>query len=1666
MDPTPVEFNPHSIEMEVVALWKARRLPTAGGIVGPPGGPVVRQFAGSWTHGGFVAPVAHRAVLADVEARYLMLAGRRASGTLREDSFPGSTAPSPIPAVLSALGIWSGGDGRNPWDSEDRSGQVQAMAARLARKEIFVTRDEAFRICPSCGTLRSPERIVYDEREGDTYLVRFPVRIRDEVVNALVWVDAPWKLLGASALLLNPNLLYAIAEYRRRDDRELVLSSSPSLERLRGWIPESALHVVEERPGREFHGIPYTYPLRHEFPMGGELAPPAGTLLGAADVGESGTGIVPLVPGHGPTDARIADRLGVTGWPLLTAKGRLDFTLMHKYAGLDLETTNEFVVRDLAEAGALLAHLRVKRGVPYCAICGTALLWAPARAWCLEPSRLPPDRRALFAKLLPHDSLPGPSDVAPWPVSESNPSDEPDSVSLLECSRCERLDATDGAKECPCGAPRTVVRRRILPSMAAALSAWARVDPFPEGDSVHLYLGQRRRVPSLVHQLVALSGVDGTVGDITLTVVPTCAQADLSDSVQTYGADVVRAAIVGCEVSDSGSARFDDRCRREFERLRRWWALARDVLALCDRATIAELARPIGGFLSELETEDRAIVARWERTRVQALAQYDKNAAALVHRRVSTFLDNDLVEYRELVWPRLRLAGSPPTKRAAMRTLVYLLRGTSELLAPIVPFLAESIHRSVSVERTSLFERALAGVDRAILNDDLVAAWERWRSVLRSVDRFRRSFGVSRSVALPSLVLVLPADDVADRLRAEKDVLARLTRVQRVIVGSPREPWNGRQRVMRPVESEIQKVYPTQASQIVHLLQRVVPRPRAPGAPEEELSVVIDSYPVRVYPSMISIVEMLPKRMVPVAWSLGEMYVEVPADAESRRASLPPLSPDAFWLVRRLDRRLRAAPLAAGLPPRVAIVTVKDPLASELRAAGDPIARALGLGEFRVVEASEGAVPPTAVTGRTRTGDRWSVHVPGLPGPRSREKRPRPGGRTRRVTTPAPAKPAEEVDYADEKVVAREQAVRALGQELDDIIGIPLLGPAKIAVAWDQGLHSVDDLRAAPFETVSALPGFGGPVAAVVISKIGGSVTEGELRAARRRTAETLSTEPPPATRPPSPSVPTPSLTAAPPPPVLEVPPAPPALPPPAEIPPALAAEVPASNVLSEPPSPELTPPTESPPEEPAIPLVPPTAVLEAVEPTPAAEAPAIEEIPPPTPAEPTPPVSGPEPPPEPVPSPPAPAPEAPVEPPLEPKVEEPTAESTVVPPSAPPPPEPSTAPEVSTVPRAELAEETPAPGPEPELPITTKEAAIESGPSSTTPLVEESTGPPTAPAPEDVKAAPETIVSTSEEAPPEPSPENEAEVSEEVPVPSSAPVDEEVPASAAEPPAPSLPPSGEENVEEAPAEEAVPSVPEPESEPEPVPPPEREAGGTASAPPATEVLPETPSPPGPSVAEEAALLSVPEPEPSPEIPPPPAAPTEPLRAERAPEPTLVEPPTPSASAEAMAPPTPPVPPAAEPVPPPSGVELAVGEPLFVALGGFLDSTSAGHRGVCVVREPPERIRTRVGSRPIEVYWLSNLGRGPSLRPADLPGLWAFLTRMLSEEHATAFFLEGIEYLVRLHGTDAVLTGLVELDRLARENDARIWLCLTPALLKPADLERFRATFGTSAGSR
>ena len=201
-------YQPASVEKAARALWAARGFPRPDGVIGRSNSPLVRQFEGSYSGVEGTTQVAIRATAADVDARYLALAGRRALGTLRR---VGDQPDDPVASLLRSLSIWTGGASAQPFDAEERRAGVETILGRMAGRGLVVTRDASLRICPSCGAPRSPERIVYQQEEGDTYLVRFTLVDGDRRIQALAWVDGPWRLLGATALLVPPG-----AAVRRR----------------------------------------------------------------------------------------------------------------------------------------------------------------------------------------------------------------------------------------------------------------------------------------------------------------------------------------------------------------------------------------------------------------------------------------------------------------------------------------------------------------------------------------------------------------------------------------------------------------------------------------------------------------------------------------------------------------------------------------------------------------------------------------------------------------------------------------------------------------------------------------------------------------------------------------------------------------------------------------------------------------------------------------------------------------------------------------------------------------------------------------------------------------------------------------------------------------------------------------------------------------------------------------------------------------------------------------------------------------------------------------------------------------------------------------------------------------------------------------------------------
>ncbi len=1088
----PEALNAPEVEGQAQEFWRNRNLPPSPAQRRDRGGPPVHLLVRPVAPAGPLRLEAlQQTLVADVALRAYLLLERTASGPLL---FTGDSAAEQRSTTLRELaqsGIWFGQGASETLRRSDLDVAVAQMVSRLAETSVLVARDAPVRWCPRCRQPRGPGSLAYVDEQGTAYLVRFPLKDVASSVSALVWTDALWKLLGTNAVLLNPESAYVVARYRRSGVEERILVSKSSLGRLREWFPDCEVEVLEERSGAAWKEFAYRHPLGTEYPALQLLPPPSGLLHPSTEVGDSGTGLVPLTPAHGASDAQIAQSLGIPGWPVISADGLTERELAHKYHGLPLETAQAFILRDLQDGGAIFAQLGVRHGVPRCGSCGSPLFWRPGRAWLLEPDRIDAERLAVFGRLLPREPVPLPSERVPWPVSETEITPDVSAPLLAECTLCSRLAPPTTGSGCPCGGQRVEVRRRLLPGFSEVLYAWARLGPFPTGEGVWLIVPERRRGPSLLAHLVALFAISARPAEIRLSVVPTLPEPRGALSAATkVPVDAIRTALIRAGSRGSHSTPLEDLQSDEARHLRKFWELAARLTAAMVRDDFVPEGGGIAAERTALLDEDRALVSRFERMRIDVLAGLAAGRFAEALSRIHQFVDGDVRrEYLALVRARLDEPNLTVSKTALYRVWAHVLSGLAELWAPFAPHVMETIYRTFREPTRSLFESSFLPVQQSLVDPAAEKLVDALFAIQTPIEGIRRSLGLPIGFRWRRLLLSTRDEETADQLRAASAAVQRLIRADAIEIASPAHPREGREILVQPVLPEIQRIYRSAAARVARLITQTPGRRVREGLANQSLSVVVDGQLVKITSQMVELSDSLPAGTIVLPWAGGEIYLELSGESPPDLGDLAiGLSPEAYRLVRTLRHRLARRP--SGSSVREAWVEISGPVADELRGRLQPIAQALGLERIEVVSTGIQFLPGETTWGRIPRGVRWRIWLPGAPNPRRVLK-----SRGRRAT-PVPSPSVGEstgppaVDYLSDAVRARETAVRLTLEQLDSVVGVPILGPSKLAAAWEAGYHSFEEVSHAPFEGLAAVPGFGPYVAREVLRHFGAVVPD------------------------------------------------------------------------------------------------------------------------------------------------------------------------------------------------------------------------------------------------------------------------------------------------------------------------------------------------------------------------------------------------------------------------------------------------------------------------------------------------------------------------------------------------------------------------------------------------
>jgi len=246
--------------------------------------------------------------------------------------------------------------------------------------------------CPRCGTSLSDHEVSLgfeDDVQDPSVWVRFRHRpgehpLDKDLVGAsfLAWTTTPWTLPANVALAVKPGAPYLLVEYSGGGAPERLVLAEALANQVLG---EGSYRVLASFQGDSLRGVRYE-PLFRGVPAPGETVDLEQAYRVVADDFvslEEGTGIVHIAPAYG--DLEIGRRYGL---PTLFSVDLAGKTLPEfdelGFGGMFFKDADPLIMSNLASRGLLFRGGRIKHSYPFCWRCDTPLLYYAKPSWYIR----------------------------------------------------------------------------------------------------------------------------------------------------------------------------------------------------------------------------------------------------------------------------------------------------------------------------------------------------------------------------------------------------------------------------------------------------------------------------------------------------------------------------------------------------------------------------------------------------------------------------------------------------------------------------------------------------------------------------------------------------------------------------------------------------------------------------------------------------------------------------------------------------------------------------------------------------------------------------------------------------------------------------------------------------------------------------------------------------------------------------------------------------------------------------------------------------------------------------------------------------------------------------------------------------------------------------------
>ena len=254
---------------------------------------------------------------------------------------------------------------------------VWNILKRIWEKGLIYEGHKVIPYCPRCGTPLSSHEVSqgYMDVRDPSLTVRMRVP-GEEKKSYLVWTTTPWTLPSNAAIAVAPGETYAEVAWK---GETLVLAEA----RIPAVFGDEKPETLRRFPGSELVGNRYerlfSYAPEDEN---------AWRVIGADFVSlDEGTGIVHIAPAFGEDDYRVGREEGLPVICLVDPTGRF-VDAVTDWPGRPVKEADPEIIRHLDEKGLLFSETLVEHSYPHCWRCTTPLLYFARESWFIRTTEI------------------------------------------------------------------------------------------------------------------------------------------------------------------------------------------------------------------------------------------------------------------------------------------------------------------------------------------------------------------------------------------------------------------------------------------------------------------------------------------------------------------------------------------------------------------------------------------------------------------------------------------------------------------------------------------------------------------------------------------------------------------------------------------------------------------------------------------------------------------------------------------------------------------------------------------------------------------------------------------------------------------------------------------------------------------------------------------------------------------------------------------------------------------------------------------------------------------------------------------------------------------------------------------------------------------------------